>query len=71
MALAIDTVDGQYLSNEVHHELFPKKSKVMLYLTLISHSKRRLTSCTLLVFQFYKWMCHVDCKAYIHAIITI
>ena len=28
MALAIDTIDGQGLSNEVHRELLPKKSKV-------------------------------------------
>ena len=35
MALAIDTIDGQGLSNAVHRELLPKKSKVMLYLPFI------------------------------------
>ena len=28
MALAIDVTDGRGLSNEVRHELLPKKSKV-------------------------------------------
>ena len=28
MALAINTIDGQGLSNEAHRELLPKKSKV-------------------------------------------
>ena len=30
MTLAIDTVDGRGLSNEMRRELLPKKSKVML-----------------------------------------
>ena len=47
MALAIDTIDGQGLSNEARCELLPKKSKVTLYF----HSKSRLTSCTLLTRQ--------------------
>ena len=32
MAFAIDTIDGQGLSNEARRELLPKKSKVTLYL---------------------------------------
>ena len=36
MALAIDTIDGWYLSNEGCHELLPKKSKVMSYLPFVS-----------------------------------
>ena len=35
-ALAIDTIDGQGLSNEAHRELLPKKSKVTLYLLFIT-----------------------------------
>ena len=34
MALAIDTIDGQGLSNEVHRELLPKKSKVYAVFTV-------------------------------------
>ena len=45
MALAFDTIDGRGLSNEVHYELLPKKSKCICRLF---HSKSRLTSCTLL-----------------------
>ena len=36
MALAIDTIDGRGLSNEVRHELLPKKSNVTLYLLFIT-----------------------------------
>ena len=39
MALAIDTIDGRGLSNEMHCELLPKKSKVMLYLPFITWLK--------------------------------
>ena len=35
-SLAIDIVDGRGLSNEACHELLPEKTKVMLYLLLIS-----------------------------------
>ena len=35
-ALAIDTIDGQGLSNEVRYELLPKKSKVTLCLLFIT-----------------------------------
>ena len=35
MALAINTSDGRGFSNEAHHELLPKKNKVMLYLLFI------------------------------------
>ena len=41
MTVAIDTVDGRDLSNKVHHELVPKKTKVMCFnscLLLISQS---------------------------------
>ena len=31
MTLAVDIIDGWGFSNEVHRELLPKKSKVMLY----------------------------------------
>ena len=47
MALAIDTIEGQGLSNKARRELLPKKSKVTLYL-LSLHGKSRLTNCTLL-----------------------
>ena len=30
-SLAIDIVDGRGLNNETHHQLQPKKAKVMLY----------------------------------------
>ena len=36
MTLPIDTADGRGLSNEVHCELLPKKTKVMLYLLFVS-----------------------------------
>ena len=36
MTLAVDITDGHGLSNEAHHELLPKKSKVMLHLLFIS-----------------------------------
>ena len=48
MALAIDIIDGQGLSNEAHHELLPKKSKVTLRICCSLHGKSCLTSCTLL-----------------------
>ena len=32
MALAIDSVDGHGLSNEVRHKLLPKKTKVLEYI---------------------------------------
>ena len=34
MALAIDTIDGRGLSNEVRRELLPKKSKATLHYTV-------------------------------------
>ena len=36
MALAIDITDGRGLSNEARRYLLSKKSKVMLYMPLIS-----------------------------------
>ena len=42
MALAIDKTTGHGLSNEAHHKLLSKKSKVILYLPFI-HSKSLLT----------------------------
>ena len=35
-AVAIDTVDGRGLSNEVRRVLLPKKSKIMLYLPFVT-----------------------------------
>ena len=35
-ALAIDTIDGQGLSNEARRKLLPMKSKVTLYLMFIT-----------------------------------
>ena len=43
MTLVIAVVDGHGLSNEVHHELLPKNTKVMQF-----HSKRHFNSCTIL-----------------------
>ena len=39
MALAIDTIDGQGLSNKTRRDLLSKKIKVMLYLPFISQYK--------------------------------
>ena len=39
MTLTIDITDGWGLSNEVHHELLPKKRKVMVYLLFVSQYK--------------------------------
>ena len=39
MTLPVDITDGRGLSNEVHCELQPKKSKVTLYLPFISQYK--------------------------------
>ena len=39
MALAIDTIDGQGLSNKACRELLSKKSKIMLYLPFILQKK--------------------------------
>ena len=50
MALAIDTVDGQGLSNEARRVLFLKKSKVMCICRSL-HGKSLLTNCTLLTRQ--------------------
>ena len=36
MTLAVDITDGRGLSNGMHHEFLPKKSKVMLYFLSVS-----------------------------------